>query len=58
MSVIFIVIPLAIVLAAIAVAAFFWAARDGQFDDVDTAAIRMINDDESADGRRAGGDPS
>jgi cbb3-type cytochrome oxidase maturation protein len=28
------------------VAAFVWAARRGQYDDLDTPALRMLNDDE------------
>lgn len=47
MSVIFIMAPAALLLAAIAVAAFLWAARNGQFDDVDTPAQRMLFDDAS-----------
>lgn len=49
MSVIYIMIPLAFLLAFAAVAAFVWAARSGQYDDVDSAAVRMITDDD-ADG--------
>jgi cbb3-type cytochrome oxidase maturation protein len=44
-SVILLLIPLAILLAAGAVGLFIWAARSGQFDDLDTPAIRMIHDD-------------
>ena len=46
MSVVFIVFPLALVIAAIAVLAFIWATRSGQFDDMDTPAMRMLHDDE------------
>lgn len=42
---IFIVLPLALVIAAGAVAAFIWAARSGQFDDLDTPALRVMHDD-------------
>lgn len=45
MSVIYIVLPLALLFAAAAVAAFIWAARGGQFDDLDTPAIRVAVDD-------------
>lgn len=48
MSVIFIVLPLAVVLAAVALAGFAWAVRGGQFDDLDTPAVRVIVDDEDA----------
>ena len=42
----YIVLPLAILFAAAAVATFIWAVRQGQFDDLDTSAIRMLHDDE------------
>lgn len=45
MSVLYIVVPLAIVLAAGAVAGFLWAVRGGQYDDVETPAHRMLHDD-------------
>ncbi|MDX2130537.1 MAG: cbb3-type cytochrome oxidase assembly protein CcoS [Planctomycetota bacterium] len=45
MSVLFVVVPLALLLAGGMVWAFLWAVRRGQFDDVETPAHRMINDD-------------
>jgi cbb3-type cytochrome oxidase maturation protein len=45
MSVIFLVLPLALLIVAAAVAAFVWAARRGQYDDLDTPAIRAVQDD-------------
>lgn len=46
MSVLFIVLPLALVIAAGAVMAFVWATRDGQFDDLDTPGVRLLHDDD------------
>ena len=46
MSVLYLVVPLAIVLVAAAVAAFVWATSRGQFDDLDTPAMRMLHDDD------------
>ena len=46
MSVIYILVPVAALLAAGGVAAFIWAVRRGQFDDLDTPAVRMLHDDE------------
>ena len=46
MSVILIMIPAAIVLAGLGVWAFIVAAKRGQFDDLDTPAIRAVYDDE------------
>ena len=45
MSVIFLVLPLALLIVAAAVGAFVWAARRGQYDDLDTPAIRAVQDD-------------
>ena len=47
MSVIFIVVPLALVVVGAAVAAWLWAARRGQFDDLTTPAFRAIQDDDT-----------
>ncbi len=46
MSVLYIVMPIAFLLAAIAVMAFIWAAREGQFDDLDTPSFRVVTDDD------------
>jgi cbb3-type cytochrome oxidase maturation protein len=43
--VIFIVLPLAIGVAGVALATFFWAASRVQFDDLDTPSYRAIFDD-------------
>jgi cbb3-type cytochrome oxidase maturation protein len=43
---IFVLLPLALLIAAIAVGFFIWAARSGQFDDLETPAVRMLFDDE------------
>lgn len=45
MSVLFIVLPLAVLLSLLAVLAFVWATRRGQFDDLDTPAVRLLCDD-------------
>ena len=45
MSVIFLVLPLALLIVAVAVAAFVWATKRGQFDDLETPAIRAVHDD-------------
>ncbi len=46
MSVVFIVLPLGLLLAAAAVAAFIWATRAGQFDDLETPAMRAVHDED------------
>jgi cbb3-type cytochrome oxidase maturation protein len=46
MSVIYVLLPVAALLAAAGVAAFIWSVRHGQFDDLDTPAVRVLHDDE------------
>jgi cbb3-type cytochrome oxidase maturation protein len=45
MTVLFIVLPLATLLSGLAALAFVWATRRGQFDDLDTPAVRLLTDD-------------
>jgi cbb3-type cytochrome oxidase maturation protein len=45
MSVLFIALPIALVLGAVAVFAFVKSVRGGQFDDLDTPAARIVFDD-------------
>jgi cbb3-type cytochrome oxidase maturation protein len=46
MTVLFVVLPLALIFAGGAVVAFIWAARSGQFDDLTTPAVRILHDDD------------
>jgi cbb3-type cytochrome oxidase maturation protein len=48
MTVLYIVLPLALVLAGLALAAFLWAIRGGQMDDLSTPSVRMLFDDDDA----------
>lgn len=45
MSVLYIALPIALVLALIAVVAFVVQVRSGQFDDLETPPRRMLFDD-------------
>lgn len=45
MSVIFIVLPLALLIVGAAVTAFVWSAKSGQMDDLETPAVRMLHDE-------------
>ncbi len=46
MNVLYMLIPLGLVLLAIAIGVFFWAVGSGQFDDLETPAWRILMDDE------------
>lgn len=42
-------IPIALIMGVIGLAVFFWAMRNGQFEDLDGAANRILIDDEDED---------
>ena len=46
MSVLYVMVAVALLLAGAALLGFIWAARRGQFDDLDTPAMRAVFDDE------------
>ena len=45
MDVLFIVVPLALLIVGVALGALVWAARRGQFDDLESPALRVLSDD-------------
>ena len=47
MTILYFLIPLALLLLGGAVWLFFWAVGSGQFDDLDTPAMRIIMDDDT-----------
>lgn len=45
MNVLLFLIPISIVLLLIGIAAFFWAVRKDQFENLDAAALDVLADD-------------
>lgn len=45
MSILIYLIPIALFLGAMALIAFLWALRSGQYEDLDGAAARILLDD-------------
>lgn len=45
MSVLLLVIPVALGLGGLGLAAFLWALRAGQYDDIEGAEYRALHDD-------------
>ncbi len=45
MEILFVLVPLSVVLVAIAIGVFVWAVRNGQFDDLDSPAWRILVDE-------------
>ena len=46
MNVLLYLIPIALTLGIVGLFAFFWAAKNGQFEDLDGASHRMLRDEE------------
>jgi cbb3-type cytochrome oxidase maturation protein len=46
MDIMIVLIPGALALGALGLAAFFWSLRSGQYEDLDGAANRILIDDE------------
>ncbi|HXH04305.1 MAG TPA: cbb3-type cytochrome oxidase assembly protein CcoS [Candidatus Competibacteraceae bacterium] len=46
MSILYLLIPMALVLMGVAVGAFIWAVKTGQFDDLEGPAHRILMDDD------------
>ena len=49
MKILFLLIPLSLVLFGLAIWAFIWAVRSGQFDDLDSPGWRVLQDEEPDD---------
>lgn len=47
MAILLLLIPLSLMLLVAAIAAFAWAVKRGQFDDLDTPAIDILRDDDT-----------
>ena len=46
MNILLMLVPISLVLLGVAIVAFIWAVRSGQFDDLDTPSIDILADDE------------
>ncbi|ATZ74343.1 cbb3-type cytochrome oxidase assembly protein CcoS [Idiomarina sp. X4] len=46
MSVIYALIPVAIIFVIIAIAVFFWAVRSDQFEDIERQGLNILMDDD------------
>lgn len=46
MNILLLLVPISLLLLGVAIWAFVWAVRRGQFDDLDTPALDILVDDE------------
>ncbi len=51
MEALFLLVPLSLAIVALALWVFFRADDSGQFEDLDGPGMRVLHDDDSADGR-------
>ncbi|HET7544939.1 MAG TPA: cbb3-type cytochrome oxidase assembly protein CcoS [Polyangiaceae bacterium] len=58
MTIIFVILPITLLLSAAAVVGFAWATRSGQFDDLETPAIRLLHDEPARPGNTQPHPPS
>lgn len=58
MSVVFIALPVALILAIAGVVAFIWSVRTGQLDDLETPGVRPLIEDEPFESRENTADES
>ena len=52
MNVLVYLVPVALALGGLGLAAFLWALKSGQFDDLDGAGWRAISDDDLPEDKR------
>jgi cbb3-type cytochrome oxidase maturation protein len=50
MTILIVLVPLALALGGLGLAAFLWSLRSGQYDDLEGAAVRVLSDDDLAPG--------
>ncbi len=49
MNIIYLLIPIALMLVGLGIAAFLWAVKSGQFEDLEGPAHRILFDDDDGD---------
>ena len=55
MNILLVLIPIALALLAVAVLFFAWAVRSGQFEDIESAPLDILADNDAPAGRRDAG---
>ena len=55
MGILLVLVPISLLLLGLAIAAFVWSVRRGQFDDLDAASIDLLADEDRPMEPRDGG---
>ena len=48
MTILLVLVPIALMLGFLGLFAFLWALRNGQYEDLEGAALRVLSDDDLA----------
>ncbi len=48
MTILLILVPIALTLGCLGLMVFLWSLRNGQYEDLDGAAVRVLSDDDLA----------
>jgi cbb3-type cytochrome oxidase maturation protein len=48
MTILLVLVPLALSLGLLGLVAFLWSLRNGQYEDLDGSAVRVLSDDDLA----------
>lgn len=51
MTILLLLVPISVLLLGVAIAAFVWAVRSGQFDELDTPPLDVLREDAPAEPR-------
>lgn len=54
MNVILYLLPVALALGLLGLVAFLWSLRSGQYEDLEGAALRILDDDDIEEGEKKG----
>jgi len=46
MEIVYALLPLSVLLAAVAFGGYYWCVRSGQMEDLDTPALRILTDED------------
>ncbi len=49
MSIVYLLVPAALLLALVGLIGFIWSVKKGQYDDLDTPARRILFEDENSE---------
>ncbi len=57
MSVLYLLIPIGIIFLLLAILFFFWAIKNGQYDDMESQALKIVIDDHQSKPEKSSNDP-